>query len=65
LPEGGFGINGTEGEELNMPERTEQQGTTERMGAPPIAMHVEKDQAELWGFGGTKVRATGTIPVCR
>src|SRR6267143_7326045 len=48
-----------------MPERTEQQSTTEMMEAPPIAMHVEKNQAELWGFGGTKVGATETVPVCQ
>jgi signal transduction histidine kinase len=48
-----------------MSERTEQQSTTEMMEAPPIAMHVEKNQAELWGFGGTKVGATETIPVCQ
>jgi signal transduction histidine kinase len=44
-----------------MSERTEHLTTTEMMEASPIATHLGKDQAELWGFGG----ATGTIPVCQ
>jgi len=48
-----------------MSKRTQPQATTEMMEASPIATHVGRGQAELCGFDGTKVDATGTIPVCQ